>query len=142
MKAIQPYLNFEGNAEEAFNFYKSVFGGEFLTVMRYKDTEDGEKLTEEEKEKMMHISLPLGNGTILMASDVPASMGMTLSKCNNFFLSIDAETKEEADKLFKLLSDGGKVEMPMQNTFWGAYFGMFADKFGIQWMISFETKQQ
>ena len=142
MKSLQPYLNFQGNAEEAFNFYKSVFGGEFLTVMRYKDTEDGDKLTPEEKEKMMHISLPIGYNTILMASDVPASMGMTLNQGNNFFLSIDTDSKEEADNLFKLLSDGGKVEMAMQNTFWGAYFGMFSDKFGIQWMISFETNKQ
>lgn len=142
MKAIQPYLNFQGNAEEAFNFYKSVFGGEFLNVMRYEDTADGDKLTTEEKEKMMHISLPLTNGTILMASDVPSSMGMTINQGNNFFLSIDTDTKEEADNLFELLSDGGKVEMPMQNTFWGAYFGMLCDKFGIQWMVSFEINKQ
>jgi PhnB protein len=139
MKTINPYLNFPGTAEEAFNFYKSVFGGEFLSVMRFKDTEEADKISDSEKEKLMHISLPIGKGTLLMGSDVPESMGMTVTYGNNYFLSIDAESREEADKIFNALSENGKIEMPMQDMFWGAYFGMCADKFGIQWMVSFEN---
>lgn len=137
MKAINPYLNFKGNAEEAFNFYKSVFGGEFTVDMRYKDVPDNDKIPEKDKEKIMHISLPLGNEIILMGTDYLESLGQHLSNGNNFFISITADSKEEVDKIFDKLSDGGKVMMALSDTFWGEYFGMFADKFGIQWMVKF-----
>ena len=137
MKAINPYLNFPGNTEEAFNFYKSVFGGEFVGLTRFKDTAEAGKLPNNEKEKLMHISLPIGNGSLLMATDALESQGWKLTPGNNFHLSIEADSKEEADKLYKDLSAGGKATMPLANTFWGAYFGMLTDKFGIQWMVSY-----
>lgn len=138
MKSVNPYLNFPGNAEEAFNFYKNIFGGEFIGgINRYKDTPGTEKLSESDREKVMHVSLPLGKNNILMATDAMESMGFKLTYGNNFYLSIETESKEEAGKLFKDLSEGGKVEMPIKDEFWGAYFGMLQDKFGIKWMISF-----
>ena len=137
MTTINPYLNFNGNAEEAFNFYKSVFGGEFSSLQRMKDTPDGQKVPAAERDKIMHIALPIGKGVKLMASDAMESMGQKLSAGNNFYLSVSAESKAEADRLFNGLSKGGKVEMPMQMMFWGEYFGMFADKYGVQWMVSF-----
>ncbi len=137
MPTINPYLNFNGNAEEAFNFYKSVFGGEFTTVQRFKDTPEADKVPEGLQDKIMHISLPLGNGNVLMASDALESMGFHLTIGNNFYLSLDGESEEETTKLFNGLSEGGKVEMPLGKTFWGAFFGMFTDKFGIRWMVSF-----
>jgi len=137
MLGFNPYLNFAGNTEEAFNFYKSVFGGEFAMVMRFKDTAEAGKVAENEKNKIMHISLPVGNGTILMGTDVLESMGQHLTVGNNFSISINAGSKEEADDTFGKLSDGGKIELPMTDMFWGDYFGMLKDKFDIQWMISF-----
>jgi len=137
MKAINPYLNFAGNTEEAFNFYKSVFGSEFLTLQRFKDTPQADNVAEKDKDKIMHVSLPLCNGSVLMATDALESMGHKLTVGNNIQLSIHAESKEEANKLFNGLSAAGKIELPMQDMFWGDYFGMFTDKFGIQWMISF-----
>lgn len=138
MAAINPYLNFLGNTEEAFNFYKSVFGGEFLAVNRFKDTPEGDKLSAEDKEKLMHIALPVGNGNVLMGTDALESMGHTLTFGNNFSLSISADSKEEADKIFNGLSEGGDVEMPLQDMFWGAYFGMVNDKFGVKWMVNYD----
>lgn len=137
MKAINPYLNFQGNTEEAFNFYKSVFGGEFLTLMRFKDTPGCENMPAGEQDKIMHIALPIGNGNVLMATDAVSSMGQNLVFGNNFSLSLHADTKEEADKLYAGLSEGGNATMPMRQEFWGDYFGMLTDKFGMQWMISF-----
>jgi PhnB protein len=137
MTMINPYLNYQGTAEEAFTFYKSVFGGEFSSVQRFKDTPEADKIPAAERDKIMHIALPIGNGVRLMASDALDSMGQKLSVGNNFYLSINVDSKQEADRVFNGLSKGGKVEMPMQNMFWGEYFGMFADKFGIQWMVSF-----
>ena len=142
MAAINPYINFAGNTEEAFNFYKSVFGGEFATVMRYKDMPqaegcDGMQVAEDDLEKIMHIALPFGNGNVLMANDVLESMGQ-LSDVNNFALAVSADSKEDADRLFNGLSDGGKLEMPLADTFWGAYFGILQDKFGIRWMVSYD----
>ena len=142
MKTINPYLNFPGNTEEAFNFYKSVFGGEFAMLQRFKDTPEAGKIPAKEKNKIMHVSLPLGNGTVLMATDVLESMGQKLNPGNNFSLSVEADSKEETEKLFRGLSAGGKVTMPLANTFWGAYFGMVTDKFGIQWMVSHSNSQQ
>lgn len=140
MVTINPYLNFSGNTEEVFNFYKSVFGGEFLMLQRFKDTPEAGEISENEKEKLMHISLPIGKGDILMATDALESMGHKVTAGNNFHLSVETESKEEADRIFKGLSEGGKVTMPQDNTFWGSYFGMLTDKYGIQWMVSFTPK--
>ena len=140
MVTINPYLNFPGNTEEAFNFYKSVFGGDFVGLTRFKDTPEGAKLSADEKVKLMHISLPVGTSSVLMATDALDSMGHKISFGNNFHLSVEAESKEEADKIFKRLSDGGKVTMAQADTFWDSYFGMVNDKFGVQWMVSFTPK--
>jgi|ERR1035437_1661683 PhnB protein len=142
MATINPYLNFNGSTEVAFNFYKSVFGGEFAALIRFKDTPEAGKITENEKDKIMHITLPIGLGNTLMASDVLESMGHTLTSGNNFYLSISADSEADADKIFKGLSAGGKVTMPLEKTFWGSYFGMLTDKFGIRWMVSYDYKQQ
>jgi PhnB protein len=142
MLSVNPYLNFNGNTEEAFNFYKSVFGGEFITLQRFKDTPEGSKVSDKDKEKIMHISLPIGKGNILMATDAPESMGMEpVTFGNNFHLSLETETDAEADKIFKGLSAGGKIKMPLAKMFWGAYFGMLQDKFGVQWMVSHNSQQ-
>ncbi|HEX5172349.1 MAG TPA: VOC family protein [Cyclobacteriaceae bacterium] len=136
MTTFNPYLNFKGNSEEAFNFYKSVFGGEFAAVMRFKDTPEAERVPAHEREKIMHIALPIGKGNVLMATDALESMGHTIQQGNNFHISIDADSEAEADNLFSALSVGGKVAVPMNKMFWGSYFGMFTDKFGVQWMVS------
>ena len=142
MPKLNPYLNFNGNAEEAFNFYKSVFGGEFATVMRFKDTQHGADMSDEDKEKIMHIALPLGGDSILMASDASGSMGHNLQAGNNFYISMNTDSKEKSDRLFNGLAAGGNVEMPIADTFWGDYFGMLRDKFGIGWMVSFNKGEQ
>lgn len=136
MAKMNPYLNFDGKALEAFNFYKSVFGGEFTDVHKIGDAPGCENLPEEEKNRVMHIALPIDEHTTLMASDIIPSAGHVLKEGNNVHLSLHPETKEEADRLFKGLSEGGKVEMEMQDTFWGAYFGNFRDKYGINWMVN------
>ena len=141
MATINPYLNFPGNTEKAFNFYKSVFGGEFMSVNRFRDTPEGDKLSEAEKDKIMHIALPIGKGNVLMATDALESMGHKLIEGNNFHISIIADSKAEADQLFSGLSSGGTVELAMQDMFWGDYFGMCHDKFGVSWMISFNQNQ-
>jgi PhnB protein len=137
MATANTYLNFPGNTEEAFNFYKSVFGGEFQLVQRFRDTPFGETLSAEDKQKIMHISLPIGKTSVLMATDALESMGHSLVTGDNFSISIHTETKEEADRLFAGLSEGGKVTVPLEKAVWGDYFGMLKDKFGIQWMLSF-----
>jgi PhnB protein len=141
MITINPYLNFNGNTEEAFNFYKSVFGGEFMALVRFKDTPEGGKMPPGDQEKIMHVSLPIGKGNVLMATDALESMGQTLKAGNNFYISISPESEKEATRLFNGLSAGGKIEMPLQKTFWNAYFGMFADRFGIQWMVNYDYNQ-
>lgn len=135
MPKLNPYLNFMGKTEEAFNFYKSVFGGEFTTLQRFKDTPEKDKLPANELEKIMHVALPIGDNT-LMATDALESMGHQVTIGNAISLSIEAEDKAEADRLFVGLSAGGTVDMPMQDMFWGAYFGMVTDKYGIKWMIN------
>ena len=140
MATINPYLNFPGTAEEAFNLYKSVLGGEFLALQRYKDMPEGNKVSGEDAEKIMHIALPIGNGNILMGTDALESMGQKLTTGNNFYLSLDVNSEGEADQVFNALSDGGQAIMPMQKAFWGSYFGMLTDKFGVQWMVSYEYK--
>lgn len=140
MAQINPHINFNGNAEEAFNFYKSVFGGEFAKVMRFKDLSSPEfPVAENEANKIMHIALPIGKN-ILMGNDVPEILGRVNENENRSKISISAESKEEADKLFKGLSAGGEVEMPIADSPWGSYFGMFRDKYGIEWMVDFDLK--
>lgn len=139
---MNPYLNFDGKAEEAFNFYKSVFGGEFTAVHKMTDAPEADQLPENEKGRIMHISLPIDGHTVLMASDILPSCGHLLEKGNNVQLSLHPESRAEADHLFNGLSIGGVVEMPMADTFWGAYFGSFKDKYGIGWMINFELNPQ
>lgn len=141
MANFNPYLTFAGNAEEAFEFYKYVFGGEFSNVNRFKDMPDAGNLSEIEKEKIMHIALPLGGGDVLMASDALDSMGANVIAGNNFSISINTDTEEEAAKFFDDLSAGGTIEIPLQKTFWGALFGMFTDKFGIKWMVNYDFKE-
>ncbi|GAA4324494.1 VOC family protein [Mucilaginibacter gynuensis] len=139
MATINPYLNFNGNTEEVFNFYKSVFGGEFAMLMRFKDTQDCSGMAEAEQNLIMHVALPIGPTTILMASDVPPSMPASTTG-TNFSISISVDSKEEGDRIFTGLSEGGQVTLPMQTMFWGAYFGMLIDKFGINWMVNYDEK--
>ena len=140
MAQINPYINFNGNAEEAFNFYKSVFGGEFAMIMRFKDLSSPEyPVAEKEANKIMHIALPIGKN-ILMANDVPESMGKVNENENRSKISVSAESKEEADKIFGGLSAGGNIEMPIADSPWGSYFGMFRDKYGIEWTVDFDPK--
>ncbi|MFI2742231.1 VOC family protein [Zhouia sp. PK063] len=140
---VNPYLNFDGNAEEAFLFYKTVFGGEFLgPIHKMKDVPGVENLSEEEKNKVMHICLKITDDVALMASDILPSAGHVLTKGNNNYISLHPDSKEEATKLFKGLSDGGVLEMDIQDTFWGAYFGSFTDKFGVKWMINYSYENE
>jgi PhnB protein len=140
MAQINPHINFNGNAEEAFTFYKSVFGGEFAMIMRLKDLSGPEfPVAENDANKIMHIALPIGKN-VLMGNDIPEAMGRVNENENRSKISISAESKEEADKLFNGLSAGGEVEMPIADSPWGSYFGMFRDKYGIEWMVDFDPK--
>jgi len=139
MTKLNVYLNFQGNAEEAFKFYQSIFGGEFTSVVRFKDMPiPGMSLPQKDENKMMHIALPVDND-VIMASDVPEASGRKLHQGNNIFLSLHPESKEEADRFFNGLSAGGKIEMPMAKQAWGDYYGSLTDKFGIGWMVNFAT---
>jgi PhnB protein len=141
MATINPHINFNGNAEEAFNFYKSVFGGEFESIVRFKDLEGPEfPVPENEANKIMRIALLIGENT-LIANDVPENLGPVNENENRSKIAISAETKEEADKLFEGLSEGGTVEMPIAESPWGTYFAMFRDKYGIEWTIEFDSKR-
>jgi PhnB protein len=138
MAAINPHIHFNGNTEEAFKFYKSVFGGEFSRLVRYSEmTGMGYSFPEAELNKIMHISLPIGTHSVLMASDVPDILGKVSENENRSKITIRAESKEEADALFNGLSAGGTIEMPISDTPWCSYFGAFRDKFGIEWMIEY-----
>ena len=139
MTTINPWINFNGNAEEALTFYRSVFGGEFTKILRFKDL-SGFDVSADDANKIMHIALPVGKN-ILIANDVPESMGRVNENENRSKIAISAETKEEADKLFKGLSEGGTVEMPMAESPWDTYFAMFRDKYGIEWTVEFDAKQ-
>ncbi|MEW5675149.1 VOC family protein [Flavobacterium enshiense] len=143
MTSVQPYLTFNGTCEEAFNFYRSVFGGDFAYAGKFKDMPpSGEfSISDADKEKIMHISLPIGN-TVLMASDTVEGCGNPVTFGDNFSVSINAESEEEATRIFNGLSAGGKVTMPLNKTFWGALFGMFTDKFGINWMVNYDYEQK
>jgi len=138
MARFNPYLNFNGNTEEAFNFYKSVFGGEFTMLMRFRDVPGNDEMPADVLDKIMHIALPIGNGNMLMASDSLESIGQNLVVGNNHYFMLGVDSKEEADDFFAKLSVDGKIEMPLQDTFWGDYYGSFTDQFGIQWMIDYE----
>jgi PhnB protein len=139
MRAINPWINFNGNAEEAFNFYKTVFGGEFTKVIRFKDLESDEfTVPENEANKLMHIALPVGKHHVLIANDVPEFMGRVNENENRSKISISAESREEADKIFSGLSAGGEVEGPIGDSPWGTYAGMLRDKYGIEWIMEFD----
>ena len=142
MAVSNVYLNFPGNTEEAFNFYKSVIGGEFIMVSRFGDTPEGDRLSEGDKKKIMHISLPIGGGTMIMATDAMESMGQTVTFGNNFYICLSTDSEEESDKIFNGLSAGGQIEMKLEKTFWGSYFGSFTDKFGVKWMVDYAYNQQ
>jgi PhnB protein len=141
MASINPHINFNGNAEEAFNFYKSVFGGEFAKLIRFKDLASAEfPVTDHEANKIMHIALPIGDN-MLMANDVPEVLGRTNENEHRSKIVIHADNKEEADKLFHGLSEGGHIEMPIADSPWGTYFGMFRDKYGIEWMVEYASNE-
>ncbi len=145
MTTINVYLTFKGNCEEAFNFYKSAFGGEFSYIGRFKDMpvmEGMNAVPEELSDLIMHVSLPISSETVLMGSDASGEYAKGIKEGNNFAISINAETKEEAVRLFNELSTDGEITMAMQETFWGAYFGSFVDKFGISWMVNFELSEE
>ncbi len=145
MATVNVYLTFNGNCEEGFNFYKSVFGGEFPFIGRFKDMppQPGQSaIPEEMGNRIMHVSLPVSKETMIMGSDTGGEWAADYKVGNNFSISINAESKKEADKLFNSLSAGGRATMPMADAFWGAYFGMLTDKFGINWMVNFDTQSQ
>lgn len=147
MATVNAYLTFNGNCEEAFLFYRSVFGGEFPYMGRFNemppsDDENQPKLSEEDGNKIMHVTLPISAETCLMGSDTGGEWSSQFKQGNNISLSINASSMDEADRLFNGLSAGGQVTMPMNQSFWGAYFGMFTDKFGINWMVNYDTNEQ
>jgi PhnB protein len=139
MAAINTYLNFNGNTEEAFNFYKSVFGGEFQTLQRMKETPDCDKLPADQQDKIMHVALPIGSN-ILMGTDVPPTMPAVQFGTNSS-ICISPDSEEEATRLFNALGEGGNIGMPLQKMFWGDLFGFFTDKFGVQWMVNYHAEQ-
>jgi PhnB protein len=140
MLSIHPYLNFPGNTEEAFEFYKEVFGTEFTSLLRMRDNEETNSVPPEVQNKIMHIALPLTKDTTLMATDAIETPESKLIVGNNFYILINAENETEANTLYTKLAAGGIQEMPMSTTFWGAYFGSLVDKFGIKWMINYNLK--
>lgn len=137
---INPYLNFDGKAEEAMNFYRSVLGGEFEGGINYFGEIPGMELPEDEKKRVMHVGLTINEHSRIMASDTSPSMGHVWIKGNHNIVSINPDSKEDGERIFNGLSEGGKIEMPYQKTFWGAYFGSFEDKYGIAWMVNYDLK--
>ena len=142
MAKVNVYLNFAGTTEEAFAFYQTVFGGELTGLMRMKDAPGTDHLSAEDAGKIMHVALPIGENLVLHATDALESMGHPLTVGNNFNLMVEASSKTEADQFFKELSAGGQINMPMQDTFWGDYYGALTDRFGVQWMIDYEPPRQ
>lgn len=137
MTRLYPYLNFAGNAEEAFTFYRSVFGGQFSRLVRFKDLPmEGVSIPPEDEDKIMHIALPVGQDDLLMASDTLKSLGQELVQGNNAYISVFPPTRHEADRIFQALADGGRIEMPIADQVWGDYFGSLQDKFGVLWMVN------
>ncbi len=141
MISTNPYFNFQGNTGDAMNFYKSVFGGEFTSYQRFKDMPGCEKMPPEEQEMFMHITLTTPQGHVFMATDVLESMEQKLNFGNNYYICLHTENEAETEKLFNGLSAGGKIEMPVNKTFWGAYCGMCCDKYGVQWLITYTYPQ-
>lgn len=145
MARVSIYLNFKNSTEEAFNFYRSVFGGDFEGgLMRFSDvppTEDMPPLPEEDKKLVMHVALPIMGGFYLMGSDAPESMGFKVNQGNNVYLNLEPDSREETRRLFRALSDGGKVEQELGEMFWGDYYGSCRDKFGVQWMFNCASKE-
>ncbi|PST83655.1 VOC family protein [Pedobacter yulinensis] len=140
MKTMGPWINFNGNAEEAFNFYKSVFGGEFTKIIRFKDIASDEMpVNEKEADKIMTIVLPIGKNNVLIANDVPEFMGPVNEKENRSKIFVNAESREEADRIFNELAAGGEVEGPIGESPWGSYGGMFRDKYGIEWIVESDS---
>ena len=144
MATLDPYITFKGNCEEAFSHYKSVFGGEFSMLNRFSEMppQEGIELADAELNKIMHVTLPISGESVLMGSDSGGEWAPKTVVCNNITISITADSKEQADHFFSSLSDGGKVTMPIETTFWGSYFGMCTDKFDINWMISFREASE
>jgi PhnB protein len=140
---LNTYLNFAGNTEEAFNFYRSVFGGDFASVVRFKDFPmEGVNIPEEDQNKIMHIGLPISEDTLLMGTDTLESLGQELVQGNNVYISAHPESKEEADRIFNALSEGGEVEMPIADQMWGDYYGSLKDKFGVLWMVNYSQPRE
>lgn len=143
MRTINPWINFNGNAEEAFTFYKSVFGGEFSKIVRFKDLASAEfQVPEKEADKLMYIALPLGKHNVLVANDVPEFMGRVSESENRSKIFVNAESREEAEHIFNGLSAGGDVEGPIGDSPWGTYAGMFRDKYGIEWIVEFDPNYE
>lgn len=141
MATTNIYLSFNGNCREAFNFYKSVFGIEFSYISRFGDIPENEnyKVTDAYRDKIMHVAIPIGS-SILMGSDCGEEQAASFRQGNNFSVSLTADNREQADSFFMALSEGGEVTMPMNDTFWGDYFGMIRDRFGVNWMISYNEE--
>jgi PhnB protein len=138
MTKLHSYLNFAGNSEEAFDFYKSVFGGEYSSLVRFKDMPiEGVTIPKEDEDKIMHISLPIGEDNVLMASDALESLGQQLVQGNNVYVSVHPDSREEAYEIFTALSEGAEIEMPIADQAWGDYFGSLKDKFGVMWMVDY-----
>ncbi len=144
MATVNPYLNFNGTCEAAFNFYKSAFGGEFINFSRFNEMPQEEDIpvTPDEAERILHVALPISNETVLMGSDTSVAYGGAVNAGSNISMSINANSLEEAHKLYHSLSEGGNITMPMQKTFWGAHFGMFTDKYDINWMVNFDEPEE
>jgi PhnB protein len=140
---LHSYLNFAGNAQEAFDFYKGVFGGEFSSAVRFKDFPmEGVTISEADEDKLMHIALPIGDDDVLMASDVLESLGRPLVQGNNVYVSVHPTSREEADRIFDALSRGGEIEMPIADQAWGDYYGSLKDAFGVQWMVNYSPPRE
>lgn len=143
MTRMQTYLNFAGNAEEAFEFYRSVFGGDFSSHVRFRDLPmEGVDIPDEDQDKIMHIALPIGEDDVLMASDTLESLGQQLVPGNNVYISVHPETRAEADRIFTALADGGEIEMPIADQVWGDYYGSLTDRFGVRWMVNHTAEPQ
>jgi PhnB protein len=143
MKSVSPYLNFKGNTKEAFDFYKSVFGGEFLAVLRFRDFQDnGMRVAEKDLDKLAHIALPLGPHAMLMGTDVVDGMPSSFAVGTNVYIHLEPDSPEEADRLFTALGSGGSVQMPLQATPWAEKYGCLTDRFGVQWMLNYAGRVQ
>lgn len=140
---LHAYLNFAGNAREAFDFYRLVFGGEFFSLVRFGDFPmEGVSIAKDDEEKVMHVALPIGEDSMLMASDVLESLGHRLVQGNNVYVSLHPDSREEADRIFTALSEGAEIEMPIADQAWGDYYGALRDRFGVQWMVNYGVPQE